>query len=373
MGKLANAAAHLQLGRVRHALGRLEEARAEYKYASEIQNAELPAGHPDLAVAQLELAQLDADVGNFKEALSKIEAATLLFANSVSEPEKYSVNENQYSASQLPLILGRAFSLRSDILQHYADHRKDALRLAEKGFKLQASVLGETAPQVAYAAKVFGNAQLLMGDARSALDNYQHALQANLGTLGSHHLVTASSYSYVARALQKMQQDASAEGYHEQAVKIIRSAQRKKNHLGNPSAEVIPFHNFGAFLWEHGRVQEAIVVLRYAAQFLKAQGVPETSSRRKTVENTLSGMLSRVISKNTPVLREPKNAATSSQQDSNVVPVDEYEVGEDEVLDAQSLEEIDRVIKLGRITNKAPVGSVDRQVDLASEDHVLHV
>eukprot|EP00746_Dinoflagellata_sp_MGD_P003686 gnl/MRDRNA2_/MRDRNA2_107139_c0_seq1.p1 gnl/MRDRNA2_/MRDRNA2_107139_c0~~gnl/MRDRNA2_/MRDRNA2_107139_c0_seq1.p1 ORF type:complete len:555 (-),score=137.99 gnl/MRDRNA2_/MRDRNA2_107139_c0_seq1:5-1669(-) len=371
IGKLANAAAHLQLGRVYHALGNIQKAREQYMAAIDAQSAELPSGHPDLAIAQLALAQLDSDIGEFSKALSKIEAATVLFAHSVSEPEKYSVNNKHYSTSQLPLVLGRAFRQRSDILQRYADHRKEALRVAEKAFKLQASVLGETAPEVAYTAKVLGNAQLLMGEASSALDNFQHALQANLATLGGRHIATASSYSYVARALQKLQQDATAEGYHQQSVKVIRAAQLSKDHLGNPSEEIVPFHNYAAFLWEHGRVQEAIIVLRYASQILKASDVPETSSRRKAVENTLMGMLSRVVKKEIPVVNEPKDVATV---DSNIVPVDQFEVGEDDGLtDETTIEEIDRLIKFNHVRNVKT--SIVRAAEVASavEQGAMHI
>merc|ERR1719316_881460 len=84
-GKHANAAAHLQLGRVFHATGRLEEAREQYQQASEIQSAELPEGHPDLVTAQLAMAQLEADFGEFSKALEKIESATIHFAPSVTD------------------------------------------------------------------------------------------------------------------------------------------------------------------------------------------------------------------------------------------------------------------------------------------------
>lgn len=286
-GHLRGAGTRIQLGHAYYAVGQLPKARHVYAEALQVLKYELKENDPARVAGMMHLAQVDAELGDFRVAQqAALSAAKLLLPVTSIVAQQHS-EQNKAAAA----VLGRALRLQSEMLQRHVKTAPElghkALTLALKASELQAQPLSRFLPDLARTLRALGNAQLLVGELDRALKSFQEASQLDEKTFGEFHATTAVSQSYVARALMTLQQHAAASALFEQSATALRAAHASEDLLGSPYDESMVFHNFAVQHWQHGHVQEANEYARSALEVLRAADVSEEVPRFKAVQTSL--------------------------------------------------------------------------------------
>ncbi len=284
------------IGRVYFGLGDYVQSRELLEGALATRLDVLGAGHPDVAAAQTDLAELLIRIGEYETARQLLQSALTVTESTIGR-ESPQAAENRYFLAEVQRALGNieeaerharasietysatdeGFGLElaeaSNLLARILQLRGDldgAHRLQRDAIETLRSAQGENHPYMAYYLQSLGVVLLSMNDFDGADVALAEATEVGRRVLPQNHEFLAATLRDRGRVL-------SARGDHAQAILFMREALRLFVHQLGPAHPRVGYAQIvlGLALLDDGKYAEAEAMLRLALTVVESGVGPE--------------------------------------------------------------------------------------------------
>ncbi|XP_068698912.1 uncharacterized protein [Montipora foliosa] len=270
------ASVNTRMGKIHHAMGELQEAKAYYETCMTIHEHE--EGHLDAANSYNNMATLLYDLGELQQAKEYFERALAIRTQTLG-PQHVNVAD---SYNNLAIVLSdqgdlqqakeyheRALAIEIEnlgfqhvnaaksctllsILHHQQGELKQARELLERALAIQIENLGSQHVDVANSYRNLANLFSDQGELPHAKEYHELALAVLIQNLGSQHTNVAYSYSDLATVLKNQGELQKAKEYYHRAHAILIQ------NLGSQHVDVAQScTNLAAVLSDQGELQQA--------------------------------------------------------------------------------------------------------------------
>ncbi|CAF4010533.1 unnamed protein product [Adineta steineri] len=195
---------YYQVGSIKDAQGKYEEALLTHEKALAIREQSLPPNHPDLAKSYNNIGNVNSHMGNYPTALSYYKKALQIWQRSLSP--------NHPDLAMFYNSIGNVH----DTMGSYPE----ALSSHEKALAIREQSLPHNHPHLAKSYNNIGNAHNHMGNYPTALSYYEKALEISQQSLPPNHPDLTMTYNNIGLAHSRMGNYPKAFSYYDKALQI---------------------------------------------------------------------------------------------------------------------------------------------------------